>query len=101
MAAVALQMATAFGPTFSIGIRDDNQQNAVLVAKKAPERYDPDDLDIMDLTHYKHQLQDSATQFGQATGIPYNMADMLYELYRILPNKACADIVYELEIDHI
>ncbi len=27
------------------------------------------------------------------------MADMLYELYRILPNEACADIVYELEID--
>ncbi len=58
-------MPTVFGLTFSIGIRDDNQQNAVLVPKRAPERYDPDDLDIMDRTHYKHQLQDSATHLAR------------------------------------
>lgn len=97
-------MAVEFGPTFSIGIRDDNQQNVVLVAKKVPKAYQAevaDNLSNEDLAVYKHELQETADHLRQSCAMPYDLPGMLYELYRIVPNRAYTDVVYELEIDHL
>ena len=98
-----LQMASKFGPTFSIGIRDDNQQNVVLVAKKVPKAYQAevaDDLRTEDLAVYKHKLQETAEYLKRRCSLPYDFAGMLHELYRVVPNRAYENVVYELEIDH-
>lgn len=96
-------MATGFGPTFSIGIRDDNQQNVVLVAKKVPKAYQAqvaDDLSKEDLVSYKRELQQTADHLRQSCAMPYDFGGMLHELYRVVPNRAYTDVVYELDIDH-
>ncbi|KAK9834625.1 hypothetical protein WJX74_006082 [Apatococcus lobatus] len=100
---IAWQMAAEFGPTFSIGIRDDNQQNVILVAKKVPKAYQAevaDDLSNEDLAVYKHKLQETADYLGRSCSMPYDLASMLHELYRIVPNRAYNNVVYELEINH-
>lgn len=99
-----LQMAVGFGPTFSIGIRDDNQQNVVLVAKKVPTAYQAevaDEFSSEDLASYKHELQKTADGLRRSCAMPYDFAGMLYELYRIVPNRAYTGVVYELEINHV
>ena len=92
-------MCVAFGPTFSIGIRDDNQQNAVLVAKRMPAAHQNTDFPSSELRVFKQELQQNADQLARRHGMPYNLGKMLEELYHVLPDASCIDGVAEVDID--
>ncbi|KAK9861576.1 hypothetical protein WJX84_000208 [Apatococcus fuscideae] len=96
---LAEQMCVAFGPTFSIGIRDDNQQNAVLVAKRMPAAHQNTDFPSSELRVFKQELQQNADQLARRHGMPYNLGKMLEELYHVLPDASCIDGVAEVDID--